>query len=346
MQIQSPMSKQKTLVLYIAFWAFCVIAQFFLLRWMQFDFKHALIDAKFSMSSLALGAFITNRFYRFYQPGKKTRYYRLLWGVALAFGCVAAQYYFLSWFFKGEAAYLVFLEQSLPVRFLFALIIIAFITVISWLLSSIKEQQENENRKADAENLSKEAELARLRLQLQPHFLFNSLNSVNALIKSNPDEARTMIQELSDFMRSTLKNDDALIFFEEELNHLQLYLNIEKVRFGHRLILNMDVEENCKTLLLPPLLLQPVVENAIKFGLYNTTGNVEIKVIAKNKNGSLEIITENPYDAETASAKKGTGFGLSSIQRRLYLLFGRNDLLKIFEEQNVFRTVILIPQLK
>ncbi len=257
--------------------------------------------------------------------------------------CVAAQRYGLIWLFDYDESYKKFMDESLPVRFLFAVLVIAFMTLITWLWSYMKEKQDEELRRATAESLSKEAELARLRQQLQPHFLFNSLNSVNALIAINPEEARKMIQHLSDFMRLTLKSDDKLVMFSEELKHLELYLGIEKVRFGHRLDVKINVDKPAENFLVPPLLLQPVAENAIKYGLYNTTGEVEIKIKASDKNGILEIITENPFDIQTP---KGTGFGLNAVQRRLYLLYGRNDLLKTYTKENIFITHIFIPQNK
>ena len=96
--------------------------------------------------------------------------------------------------------------------------------------------------------------------------------------------------------------------------------------------------------MLPAMLLQPVVENAIKFGLYDTTGDVMIKINAKKADAHLELIVENPFDAETAQPLKGTGFGLASIQRRLYLLFARSDLLITEKTTDHFITTIKIPQ--
>jgi sensor histidine kinase YesM len=341
------MQGNKTGHIYLIWWAFCFIVQSCVLYWLGFDVKISLIDGLVSTSILVLCGFGTANFYRYYQPGKKNRFYRLVWGLGLTAFCVIAQRYVLLWLIEKNPVYEKFMNESVPVRFLFSLLVIAFMTLMTWLWAYMKEQRDMEARKTDAENLSKEAELARLRQQLQPHFLFNSLNSVNALIGVDPAEARKMIQQLSDFMRMTLKKDDNLVPFSEELQHLQLYLGIEKVRFGHRLEIIINAEEDCMKLLLPPLLLQPIAENAIKFGLYNTTGNVQIKLEAKNKNGFLEITTENPFDDSSHSlAQKGTGFGLASVQRRLYLLFGRNDLLKTSEQQNIFQTNILIPQTK
>jgi LytS/YehU family sensor histidine kinase len=130
----------------------------------------------------------------------------------------------------------------------------------------------------------------------------------------------------------------------EELQHLQLYLDIEKVRFGHRLKTQVSSDENTMSLLLPSLLLQPIVENAIKFGLYDTIGETVISIKANKSENYLVITVENPFDPVTSKPKQGTGFGLTSIQRRLYLLYARQDLLSTEQADKTFRTIIRIPQ--
>ncbi|HTA26166.1 MAG TPA: histidine kinase, partial [Bacteroidia bacterium] len=213
------------------------------------------------------------------------------------------------------------------------------------VIYSNEEQQQNEKRKAEAEKLTREAELFKLRKQLHPHFLFNSLNSISSLTIARPEEARLMVQQLADFLRGTLKNEEELqVTLEEELRLLQLYLDIEKVRFGHRLDTLIEKDEICLSAKIPQLLLQPIVENAIKFGLYDTTEKVLIKITAKKNDHLLTISVQNPFDPTTSSSQKGTGFGLTSISRRLYLLFGRNDLLETKAEGNIFITTVKIPQ--
>jgi two-component system, LytTR family, sensor kinase len=200
-------------------------------------------------------------------------------------------------------------------------------------------------RKTDAERLSREAELFKLRQQLQPHFLFNSLNSISALTSTHPEKARHMIHQLSDFLRGTLKKDDQQWnTLQEEIDYLRLYLDIEKVRFGHRLQTEIAYMDEVLPLRLPSLLLQPIVENAIKFGLYDTTGEVLITLQAITENNYLKILIQNPFDPETSQPLKGTGFGLSSVQRRLFLLFERQDLLTTKKENENFITTIIIPQ--
>ena len=225
----------------------------------------------------------------------------------------------------------------------FTLLIIGCMALISILWYTLEDKQAAEKRQAEVEKLSKEAELYKLRQQLQPHFLFNSLNSINALIGMKPQQARTMIQQLSDFLRGTLKKeDDQWISLDEELHHLQLYLDIEKVRFGHRLTTQINKLSDGEEVMLPAMLLQPIVENAIKFGLYDTTDDIVISITVEIQNPELKITVTNPFDPETARA--GTGFGLKSVQRRLYLLFARNDLLQTTTSDHTFITTIKIPQ--
>ena len=236
-------------------------------------------------------------------------------------------------------------SQSVPLRLAIGFLIIGCMALLSVLWYTMKDQQENEQRKADAEKLAREAELYKLRQQLQPHFLFNSLNSINALIKLQPDQARKMIQQLSDFLRGTLKKEEhQWVSLNEELQHLQLYLDIEKVRFGHRLTTIIQQEETCSHMRLPVMLLQPIVENAIKFGLYDTTEDIHISIIAKAVHNDLWVEVKNPFDPQTSSPRKGTGFGLASVQRRLYLLFGQTDLLNTTAHNHTFTTTIKIPQ--
>ena len=130
---------------------------------------------------------------------------------------------------------------------------------------------------------------------------------------------------------------------KEELQYLQLYLDIEKVRFGHRLSTSVKCDESLDEMKLPALLLQPVMENAIKFGLYDTVDEIEIGLKAIKEENNLVITVTNPFDPET-SAPKGTGFGLQSVQRRLDLLFARTDLLQTEAKENIFTTTIKIPQ--
>jgi len=246
---------------------------------------------------------------------------------------------------ENEPLYLSFLSKSWGIRFGVAFLLIGCMAILSILWYTLEEEQQNLQRKTDAERLAKEAELFKLRQQLQPHFLFNSLNSISALVGSQPEQARKMIQQLSDFLRGSIKKEEQQwTKLEDELQSLQLYLEIEKVRFGYRLTTTIEKEEVCNEMKLPPMLLQPIVENAIKFGLYDTTEAVAIRISATSQNNHLQIVVQNPFDKETSYPRQGTGFGLNSVKRRLYLLFARNDLLETRTDENLFITTVKIPQ--
>jgi sensor histidine kinase YesM len=132
----------------------------------------------------------------------------------------------------------------------------------------------------------------------------------------------------------------------EELAYLELYLSIEKVRFGHRLCTETECDPQAAACRLPSMLLQPIVENAIKFGLYDTTDGVTIRIRAQAHpdENLLTIQVRNPFDPFTAQPRQGTGFGLAGIERRLFLLFARHDLLRTEAEGAVFTTTLTIPQ--
>ena len=311
----------------------------------QLDWLYALTDTVVTNGLLLTTCLLVMTNLRFYNP-KKGKFIHLLvmclavsglWSAVIRFG--------LGAILQGNESYSTFLEQSMPVRFDIALLITSCAALISTLWYNQEEHKENEQRKLDAEKLAKEAELFKLRQQLQPHFLFNSLNSISALAGSQPQEARKMIQQLSDFLRGTLKKEDhQQISWKEELQYLNLYLEIEKVRFGHRLTTEINTSPETDTMQLPAMLLQPLVENAIKFGLYDTTEAITISIDAKREHNYLLVTVQNPFDEETSRPGQGTGFGLSSVQRRLYLLYGRNDLLTTSAINNIFTTTIKIPQ--
>lgn len=283
---------------------------------------------------------------RYYLPRQEKYWYVLTISVGLSGICVLVAKGVLWLIFKDDSHYTQSLSQSTGIRFGILFLLIGCISMMTLLWYTQEEQQIINERKIDSERLSREAELFKLRQQLQPHFLFNSLNSISALTGSQPEKARHMIQQLSDFLRGTLKKDDQQwSTLDEEIEYLRLYLDIEKVRFGHRLQTEIIYTDEVLLLKLPSLLLQPVVENAIKFGLYDTTGEVLIKLEATKENNYLKIMVRNPFDPETSQPLKGTGFGLNSIQRRLFLLFARQDLLQTEKNKSFFITTILIPQL-
>ena len=329
---------------YVLGWSFFTLIQIKLLQDLGITPNIAWVDACVSSLTLALISYLIVNNMRYYLPGKERYWYVFVLSLAFS-GLWLLVVRFILWiWFKENAVYQQFLSQTSNVRYAISFLMIGCITMVSLLWFSQKDATEIKEREQETLQLAKDAELFKLRQQLQPHFLFNSLNSISALAGSQPEKARHMIQQLSEFLRGTLRKDDQeSISLQEEIDYLQLYLDIEKVRFGHRLDTIVTISEDAAKLKLPALILQPIVENAIKFGLYDTTEAVTISIHAIALPNALQIVVSNPFDSETSNHGKGTGFGLSSIQRRLYLIYGRNDLLKTSITENRFSCSIEIP---
>lgn len=236
-----------------------------------------------------------------------------------------------------------FLSYSMPIRYIVIWLLCAWTATYAALTKKTTALEKKLSEQSDANILLREAELYKLRQQLQPHFLYNSLNSINALVYTSPDIAQEMTGKLSDFLRSSINRDaKESILVKEELQYIQSYLDIEAIRFGNRLKITTKNDAN-ETATIPPFLLQPILENAVKYGVYGNTGDICISISIVQKSNILTITITNPHDTDN-KPHKGTGFGLKGIQRRLFLLYNRTDLLQTNSKDGIFETTIKIPQ--
>lgn len=326
-------------------WASVIVLQIFILRQLEVDYFHTIVDASASGILLGFLCFLLSNNMRYYLPRKEKYWYIIISSLVVCFIWLILLLITLYLILPTNDPYIGFFKDSTGIRFGAAFLLTSSLTMFNLLLYSQQEQREMLARQTETEKLSRDAELFKLRQQLQPHFLFNSLNSISSLTGTDPEKARYMVQQLSEFLRGMLRKDEEKkITLEDELQYLRLYLEIEKVRFGHRLQTEISYPQDAENCFLPPLILQPVVENAIKFGLYDTIGDVLIKITAERSGHHLLIRVQNPFDPETGHPVKGTGFGITSIARRLYLLYTRKDLVKTRAVDNEFITEIIIPQ--
>jgi two-component system LytT family sensor kinase len=311
---------------------------------LHLNLRNSAIDAATTNVLLALACIVISNILGYYQPKKQATLYVLFISLVITSVLVSLNHVVLDYLILDQG-YQIFLALSLPIRFVVFLVFLSWCALANILWYKLEEQAYMQERFYQVQNLAKEAELNKLRHQLQPHFLFNSLNSVFALTIVNPKEAGTMITKLAAFLRGTLKrDDDTWVSVEEEMEYIQLYLDIEKVRFSHRLQIEINVDDASLEQKLPGTILQPVIENAIKFGLYNTSGEITISVDVRVVNHMLKITVKNPFDPDVKT-DAGTGFGLSAIRRRLYLLFADNDLIQTESTpEKIFITTISIPQ--
>lgn len=325
-------------------WCTWAALHFKILAGFHIPFWQALVDTIVSNTLLAASCLLISSNMRYYLPGKEKYWYVLVVSFTLSAICIALTRLLLWIIYQDDAAYMHILSLSSNIRFAIGFLLTGCITMLSLLWYTQRDREAMGAMKQEAEDLLKEAELFKLRQQLQPHFLFNSLNSISALAGTRPEEARHMIQQLSDFLRGTLRKEEKqLVTLQDEIQFLELYLNIEKVRFGNRLLTQLNISEEAALQMVPSLILQPIVENAIKFGLYDTTDEVMITIEAFITEQQLTIEVSNPFDPDTTPTGKGTGFGLASVQRRLFLLYTRNDLLQTTAAGNIFITRLTFP---
>jgi len=303
----------------------------------------AITDIALSLSLLLLLAWSVLLVIRTYPTRVGVQFYALALAIAAAVLFTLADYYLLNRVFPEDSFYTSWIAGSMGIRFLLSVLSLGWIATVYAMRQKLEQVESDFRLQADAASLLREAELFKLRQQLQPHFLYNSLNAINALIFTEPEKAQEMTGKLSEFLRSSVKRESGeMIPLAEELAHMETYLAIEEVRFGDRLIIRQE-QNDTEGALIPPFLLQPLLENAVKFGLYGKEGTVAIDLQIRLEDGMLTIRVTNPYDPASL-APSGTGFGLEGIRRRLFLLFARTDLLEARQEDRLFTTTLKIPQ--
>ncbi len=211
----------------------------------------------------------------------------------------------------------------------------------------IQKFQKIEVEKWRAEAQAKEAQLNSLKRQLNPHFVFNALNSVRALIVEDPKQAQEMITQLSNLIRYTLQSEPKeLVRLEDELAVVKDYLSLESIRFEDRLKINLQIDPKSNSFMVPPMILQTLVENAIKHGISKFTQGGELSIISSIENHQLILQIRNPGKFELGSRTiESTGVGLKNSSERLNLLFGGGSKLTLSNEgQNQVLAELIIPE--
>jgi two-component system LytT family sensor kinase len=254
-------------------------------------------------------------------------------------------YAILNSLFATHYEYKRFLVSSLPWRAGIGALIYGAIILVYYLIINYQNFRDKVTREAELKALIRESELNSLKSQINPHFLFNSLNSISSLTMISPEKAQEMIIKLSEFLRYSLSNkDEKLTALKDEVKNITRYLDIEKVRFGKRLNVVYTIDEKCFDHKLPGLILQPLVENSVKYGVYENIDQTEIKLSCKCFENALRVTIGNQFDPDF-HYKKGSGIGIPNIRGRLKLMYGRDDLLSIIKSGNIFEVTAIFPQI-
>jgi two-component system, LytTR family, sensor kinase len=237
-----------------------------------------------------------------------------------------------------------FLLKSLPARFMMGICLYSIVTLFYYTVSFYFNLQDKLQQEVQLQSLVKEAELNILKSQINPHFIFNSLNSISSLTIIRPEQAREMVIKLSEFLRYALDQDmKHQTHLSNELENIKRYLEIEKIRFGKRLNFSLNISEESTGKKLPNMILQPLLENAIKHGVHESTEPICIEISAETARDELHLTIKNNYDPEV-KVKKRSGIGIKNIRERLQLIYGRTDLFKINDTGTSFQVQLSFPQ--
>ena len=215
---------------------------------------------------------------------------------------------------------------------------------VYYLFLSEDKLKEKERQEVQLRALVRETELQLLKNQLNPHFLFNTLNNLGNLILRQPEEAREMLVRLSAYLRNVLAQEkEEFTTIRGELDQIRLYLALERIRFEERWDYRETVEEGYEEMILPVMILQPLFENAVRYAYYEGGGRSSIRFRCERGEGYAVVTLVNSYDPD-AQVPEGQGIGLRNIRKRLALIYGRDDLLQIRRKEDTFEVRLWIPQ--
>lgn len=334
---------------YMAVWVMVAVIQTGILNYFQdVNLYESIIDSAIFNFILAIIGFSLWYILRFNINDQHNSFdliiNHLLTGIVTIAIWLGSGYYLMGIIADDNPEYLEFLRLSLPWRAILGAFFYLIFVLIYYMILYYEDLQQKLKVESELNNLVREAELNALKSQINPHFLFNSLNSISSLTMTNPEKAQEMVIKLSDFMRYSLSHDrNETTSLRRELENAERYLDIEKIRFGKRLRYVCKVPDACLELSIPNMILQPLLENAIKHGVHNSTEEVLIELSCELTADYAELHLLNDFDPE-AVRPKGEGIGLKNIRNRMQLLYHRGDLFEVKMGKIEFEVILRIPK--
>ncbi len=341
-------SQRRALIIYIIAWLTLAVVNVLVLRFYRdLPLSNAIAEAIVSVFLFGLLGMIIWYPTRYIPFRKETPIYSFLAhaiaGFLIIFVWLFSSVGILNALFNEDEAYREFLTESLIWRGVLGALVYLVLVLIYYLVSYARTLRERAKAEEKLKTLVKESELNLLKSQINPHFLFNSLNSISSLISSNPEEAREMIIRLSDFLRYSLKHrEHELVSLEEEIIRMKDYLSIEQIRFGDKLKYDLSINSECGKIKVPTMILQPLVENAIRHGVYESLDPVNIRFKCLIKGDMLILTLENDYDPDIPPSR-GTGVGLQNVSERIRLAYDGRGMIEYKANQGIFTVKLNIP---
>ena len=345
----NPILKSKyNLYIYTFAWIFIAIIQsLILLFYFNLELKLAVMDSLVFNSLFFIIGLLIWYPVRFLPMSKRNAFNifinHLALGVLVISAWISSGFFILKALFSEKSDMMQSIVLSMPYRIISGILLFILILMVYYLIVFSRYLKEKIQNEAKLQDLVREAELNMLKFQINPHFLFNSLNSVSYLTMSNPAGAREMIIKLSEFLRVSLKYSETNMNpLRDEIENIGRYLDIEKVRFEDRLNFSFECNDLTEEWLVPNMILQPLFENAVKHGVYESLDPINIKMTCEIKHEMLYIYLSNNFDIDNPG-RMGAGIGLNNIGERLKLIYRRNDLLKYEKTNGLFNINLMIP---
>jgi len=341
------LNSPKSLNLYLLFWLLVAIVYFCLLYFgLNGNVTLSIADSlvfNILLCGLGLAFWYPVRFMSLESKLSKIVFNHLAAAILATAAWLAIGYSFIVYIINFGEQFKSFFQSTLVWRLLLGVLFNLLITSFYYIIIYYSNFKERAVRETELKNLVTEAELKNLKFQINPHFIFNSLNSMSALTAIDPDKAKSMILKLADFLRYTLANNEKQKNkLSDELKNIKLYLEIEKVRFEEKFEFVDNVSNECLGHEVPNMILQPLFENAIKHAVYETLNTVTLTLSGKIEGDYLVLSLNNNFEEES-TGKKGAGIGLKNIANRLELIYGQKDLMKIEKGNNIFGVTLFIP---
>lgn len=347
--MRNPFYNRKFALTYAIVWAIMIISQTFVLIFVvNADVPSAIIQSVItntSFAALGFGIWFLAR----YNINKKSAFQTaIVFAVAgilvLAFW-MGFNFVVMSLISRLSEGYFLFHTHPFYAFttgvFLYTILLLVYRLLILFYKYAEKARSEEKLKK-----LVTETKLQALKAYVNPHFLFNSLNSVNALIMTNQEQAREMLVNLSEYFRYSLRQkDNALISLAEEIHYTMTYFSIERLRFGDKLVLNTEICEKCNDVKVPVMILQPLFENIVKHAVSESLGVITVDFVAHLDDDYLVISITNNYEPDAIS-KKGTGLGLQTTYDRISLIYHHKDLMNYSKNNGIFTVTLKIPVAK
>ncbi len=237
------------------------------------------------------------------------------------------------------------MSRNVPLLFASGTLLYLLSVALHYILLTLQASREAEQRMMEARVLARDAELKALKAQVNPHFIFNSLHSISALTSIDGTRAREMCIALADFLRLTLAlGSKETISLQDEISLLHSYLAVEKIRFGARLALEEEIQDETLACQLPPLLLQPLIENAVTHGIANLPegGRIRLKISSEEEAKSVHVRIQNSYDPEAPPRRKN-GVGMANVKQRMNARYGDQASFQFRREDQTFEVDLLFP---